>query len=689
MQADLKIDNVFSELPIASGVFVLKSPDVSAFNILLANKLYPEKVRRILNDFELKKGAIDLKCRIFDNKAYADVDLSGISFEYIPLELPVDIVNGKLSLRNDLLKLNKINVLADRMPVLFDGEIKNIFDKQNFNIYLSSKPMQEFIDKYINKNQIYPIKIKGDIVYWARFKGVPDNYDVKAQFDMSKDSSIYHFGATVGDVENAIVIALESKIIDGTKHRIKEFLYDKVIDSQSGRKTRLNMLKAWGDVEILSEDLLFDDLHIKTSNPTDARIFNIIFRKPNIKQGQFVSDLKFKGHLSNPKVLGKFHITETNIPFFDTVMKNIEFEFNDKTVELVSKGEVMGNDVAFEGVMKNKLTQPYHFERGYFYTKDLDLNRIVNNLKIAEIESISNFESLEAFSLKSLIFNDLKIKADNIRLRNLNATNFDAQSSLNSAGLINVQKFKFNVADGNLDGNYQYNINTEDMRINFLADGINANDLATALFDLDNQIYGDLTGKVDLTCNGEDFNKCMQTLSGVTMFNVKDGRMPKLGSLEYLLKAGNLVKGGITGLSINSVIDLISPLKTGEFSNIFGSVNIKDGLARNIEITTQGEDLSLFIGGTYNFANSNADMQVLGLLARKISNILGPIGNISINTLFNVIPGVDLAKDSVVLEKINKIPGIELSSKAYRKFIADIKGNINGDDYVTSFKWIN
>ena len=35
----------------------------------------------------------------------------------------------------------------------------------------------------------------------------------------------------------------------------------------------------------------------------------------------------------------------------------------------------------------------------------------------------------------------------------------------------------------------------------------------------------------------------------------------KLGSLEYLLKAGNLITGGITGLSINGIIDLITPLK--------------------------------------------------------------------------------------------------------------------------------
>ena len=134
---------------------------------------------------------------------------------------------------------------------------------------------------------------------------------------------------------------------------------------------------------------------------------------------------------------------------------------------------------------------------------------------------------------------------------------------------------------------------------------------------------------------------------------------------------------------------MLAPSKTGDFEDIFGSLRIIDGIANNIEISTKGKDLNLFVTGTYNFATSIADMEVLGLLSRKISNILGPIGNMSINTLFNIIPGVDLSKDSPILMRINKIPGVELSDKEFRKFIAEIKGNINGDDYVSSFKWIN
>ena len=686
---NLYINNAFSKQPETNGVLNFKTNDLSSINVLLASRILPQNIKNYTKDYEFQSGNLNLNAKIINNKPICEVNLSGISFVYLPLDLPIEIINGSLSVKNNIMKFNKVNILADKMPILADGEIKDIFDKKIFNLYLNSKPRQDFIDKYINKNQIYPIKIKGDIVYWVRLKGTPSNYDLKAKMNMSKDSSLYHFGATIGDVENAIEVSLDSEVKSSISHKIKEFSYDKIIDSQNGKQTKLNLLKANGGVKILKDDLEFDNLHIKTTNPTDARIFNIIFRKPNLKQGQFTSDLRFNGKLSNPRVLGNFHIFEANLPFLDTAMKNIELVFKDKTIEIKSKGEIIGNEITFYGVLQNKLTLPYKIEKAFLYTKDLDLNQIVNKLKVAQMENASTVESYEGFNLKSITAQDFRLKADNIRLRNIHATDFDAITSLSDKGMFDVNKFRFNIASGTLEGRYTYNFANSETGLKLNANRINANDITLALFDLDNQIYGDLTGTVNLTCRGESYNRCMETLNGKTEFNVANGKMPKLGSLEYLLKAGNLVKGGLTGISINSVIDLITPLKTGEFSNIYGLIKIKEGVADNIEITTKGKDLSLFIGGTYNFSTSNADMEVFGLLSRKISTMFGPIGNISINTLFNVIPGIDLTNNSPVLERINRIPGIELSDKSYRKFVAEIIGNINGDDYVKSFKWIN
>ena len=689
VNADLQISDVFSKNPIFDGVIKLKLPDIKVLNEIFDYRILPKNLTEILKNYEFEKGSLNLNARFNNGKLSTETSVAGIAFNYIPLEIPVEVVNGKLIIRNDDLKLQSLNILVDQMPLLLDGEIKNITDKQIFSIYLNSKPKQEFIDKFLNKNAIYPLKIKGDIVYSAQLKGSPEEFDIDAKINMAKDYSIYYYGATVGDVENAITLTLDSKIFNGKELKIKEFLYDKVIDSQSGKQTRLNMLRVKGGINFIDNDTEFRDLYIKTSNPTDARIFNLIFGKPNIKQGQFTSDLRMRGKLSDPRIFGGFHIVETNIPFMDTTMKNIEFIFKDRFLEIKSKGEVFGNDISAEAILKNKLTKPYHIEKAFITTKDMDLNRIVNKIKSVEAEITRPQDSFGNFDVNSVIVNNLKIKADNIILRNIHATNFEADAGLNEQHLFEMKNFLFNIAKGKLSGNYSYNLTNNDITLNMDADNISANEITWAIFDLRNQIYGDLTGKTNLSCNGDSFEKCMQTLNGDTSFNVKNGRMPKLGSLEYLLKAGNLIKGGITSLSINSVIDLISPVKTGEFSDIYGNISIKDGIAKNIEITTQGKDLSLFICGTYNFSTSIADMEVLGLLSRKISTMLGPIGNVSVNTLFNLIPGLDLSKDNELLQKINKIPGLEITNTSFRKFLAVIKGNINGDDYVTSFKWIN
>ncbi len=689
IKADLQITNAFTKSPIANGLVKVKVSDIKILNEIANIRILPANINKILQNYEFKNGSVNFNARFSDGQLSTESDLSGIMFDYLPFELPVKILNGKIVVRNNDLFFKAINVLADEMPILLDGDIKDVANKIRFNVYISSKPEQEFIDKFLNKHLIYPLKIKGDLVCNSTFKGTLPNYDIMSKILLSKDSSIYYYGATIGDVENAIDLSLDAKIQSQKEIKIKEFLYNKLIDSQNGKQTDLNMLKVKGGINFLNDGVEFKDLSIKTSHPTDIRILNIIFGKPNIKQGQFTSDLKISGKHTNPRILGIFNIMETNIPFLDTTMKNIECIFKDKFLEISSKGEIFGNDISVETTLRNKLTKPYYIEKALITTNDMDLNRIVSKLKSVEADNEKPQDTNENFDITSIIANNLKLKADKIALRNIQATNFEAETSLNQDKIFEMKNFKFDIAQGNLNGNYKYDLNNNNVHLNMAAQNISANDLTLAIFDLQNQIYGDLTGNIELSCEGKNFEKCMQTLNGSTTFNVKDGRMPKLGSLEYLLKAGNLVKGGITSLSINSVIDLITPMKTGEFSNIYGSILIKDGIAENIEITTQGKDLSLFIGGKYNFATAIADMEVLGMLSRKISTMFGPIGNISVNTLFNLIPGIDLSKDSNVLENINKIPGIEITNKSYRKFLAIIKGNINGDDYVTSFKWIN
>lgn len=57
-------------------------------------------------------------------------------------------------------------------------------------------------------------------------------------------------------------------------------------------------------------------------------------------------------------------------------------------------------------------------------------------------------------------------------------------------------------------------------------------------FDMPGQMYGNVTGDLRVACTGLSSVDCVNTLSGDGNFEVTNGRMPKLGSLEYLFKSG-------------------------------------------------------------------------------------------------------------------------------------------------------
>lgn len=166
--------------------------------------------------------------------------------------------------------------------------------------------------------------------------------------------------------------------------------------------------------------------------------------------------------------------------------------------------------------------------------------------------------------------------------------------------------------------------------------------------------------------------------------------MPKLGSLEYLLRASNIIKSGITGFTLNSILEILNLVKTGYFSNINGDCKIENGLVKDIEIFSQGENLSLYIHGNYDISQTNAELEILGKLSKKISTFFGSIGNTSLNTFFRLIPGISLLdygrKD--FNENIEKIPSFTGGDYESRTFQAIIDGNINETSSVQSFKWV-
>lgn len=684
------IKNVLQKNQLINSTFNSDNFDISALKNISKYPFTPDYMKKNLAKFSNQAGHVNVHATIKNNVFNSKLKLNDISLTY-DSNFPIKIYSGTAEVKNDKLMLYKVNSLIDTMPILVDGTIDNIFTNPNFNIYINSKPNQKFIEKYINSNAIYPLKIKGDIIYSSRIHGTKDMFSAKAEINMERDSNIYYMGSTLGDANNPIRIYIDTNI---SRHYIyvNNFQYDKLISSQNNKEFVSQQLNARGAININKDKIYLQNFRVKTQNPSDAKIFNIIFKKPMIKQGLFTSNVVINGQINSPQMRGELNFTGINIPLLETTIKDISLDFKDKTIDIKSTGEIFSNKILFSSVMKNQLSPPYTFKNVDIYFQNLDINSVIKNLENLHVEAEKRkvSETKQDLNISNLIIEDAKLKADKVIVKNIKAANLLAKVSLNEKLIFSLDNFQFNVASGLVKGDFKHNLLNSNTILDMKIDNVDANGMADTLFDLKNQIFGSLTGEVNLTCNNKTHKQCMDTLSGHGGFVVANGRMPKLGSLEYLLKASNLVKSGITGLSINGIIDLVTPLKTGQFETINGDFTIHSGKADSIQIFSKGKDLSLFLTGSYNFSTQIADMNVFGRLSKKIITILGPIGNASLNTLFNTIPGLNLdeTNKAQILESLNKIPGIELNDKLYRIFSAKIYGDINGDNYVQSFKWV-
>ncbi|MBD5401761.1 AsmA-like C-terminal region-containing protein, partial [bacterium] len=392
-----------------------------------------------------------------------------------------------------------------------------------------------------------------------------------------------------------------------------------------------------------------------------------------------------------PHILGTLNLKSIDIPLLDATIRDINIDFKKDFINVASKGIILTNDILMTAKIVNKPNPPIIIEDANVQMEELNLNIISDAFNDFDIDNTKNKilqPSDVAVDSEQLIIKNATVNADKILIKKADATNFQSQMSLGSDHIFRVNNYNFNLANGIVGGNIAYDLNTFEGNAEMSINNADASLISENFFDMPGQMYGLVTGEMKMSCKGLSSVDCVNTLSGEGNFMVADGKMPKLGSLEYLLKAGNLITGGLTGLSINGIIDLITPLKTGNFESISGTVKVKDGIAEDIQVYSKGKDLNMYLSGSYNIASLVADMEIYGSLSKNFSTLLGKIGNSSLNRLFNAIPGVNINEiNPTSTSKINKIPNFD-KSNVLRVFKAEIFGDINGSNYVKSFRWV-
>ena len=692
------------ELNISDAVFNFRNFDLNAVNSIKNQIKLPKELASQIDNVTDIKGRIDIAGNIKNNKITADTNLQNTSFVYKPFGAVVRVLNGNVKARGDVLYLDKINSRVSSMPVFVNGKVSNIYKNPDFNLHISSKLTQQFFDRFYNTKSVYPVKTKGNINLYSQLYGRFDALRVKSALNLDENASIYYMGATIagaptgavnnedGTINTNPVSVLTDAVLYPNKVKLNSLKYNQTITSQNKKKFVQNQLNASGEITLLKDNVLgFKNFKIKTEQPVNARIFNVLFKKPTIKQGVFTADMTLNGTSLSPYVLGFLNINSIDIPLLDSTVRDISADFKSDFINITTKANVLTNDILMNAKIVNSPKRPYVVEDINVQMDALDLNVISRALDDFDADNTRSHVKTDTSQLLEpdmLIIKNAQINADKVLIKKAGATNFKSHLTLGNDQILKIDNYNFNIANGTVDGELSYDLNSAKSKGTMRINNADAQIIAENFFDMPGQMYGTVTGDLKAACTGLSSVDCVKTLSGEGQFKVTDGRMPKLGSLEYLLKAGNLITGGITGISINGIIDLITPLKTGNFKSISGNIHVKDGIADEINVYSAGEDLNMYMTGSYNIMSLVADMEVYGSLSKNFSTILGKIANSSLNTLFNTIPGVNINEiNPKSTSNINKIPNFD-KTNTLRVFKADIYGDINGNNYVKSFKWI-
>ena len=692
---DATVKDVFSKNSLANYNLKINNFDLSCFDRLKSMRFVPLYLRKILNTYENYSGHADVSIICKNNVQKGSVRLHEIRFLQKALAMPISIYSGDILLDGDNISVKSLNAALDQNPVFMNAVLKNIKGSALYNGYFTAKLTESFVNKYVNNNLTYPIKPKGDITVTSEFSGDSDVLNIKPKIKFSEGSDIYYMGANLGDVSDVRELKGDISLTENLIN-LKKLSYIRYMTSQNEHTYPLEIITLNGKIIKNKNSYKLSPVRISTLNNANVRIFNIFFKKSVLKQGMFNCNMTLWGDVAAPVIRGQAFMTNLDMPLYDTVIRDVSATFLKNNIDLKFSGQIFDSDFTVDTLIKNRVTLPVVVENVKINSKVLNLDTIINSMTKVTLSNITPSagkiveKNTSNVNVTDFIVRQGEMKADSVILRGLPAANYRAKFALGDDAMLRISNLSFDIAGGNVSGLAGYNLKNAKLYAELSAKDVDSNKVASAFFDVKDQIFGLLDGSAVISTSGASEQERLRNVSGSVYFVIKNGKMPKLGSIEYLLKASNLIKSGITGLSLNNFIDLIAPVKTGYFNSIKGLISLKDGKAQNLEIYSSGDTLSLFIKGQFDFPEQNADLTVFGRLTKKADNILGVVGNASFNSLLNLIPGFRLDKSSKakIIEDLNKIPGVEFNDQSYRMFSAKINGDINGEKYVKSFKWI-
>lgn len=666
--------------------FNLRNMDVQAINGLKRLPNLPEELKNYLNDFSDFKGKITVKAQITPNRYVIDAGFNRVYALYRPQKIPLRVRTGSVRITPEVLVFKGIHSRIARSALFLDGLVRNYRLNPNLDLTSAVNINSKDIDKYINPYLDEPIKANGKIPINTDIRGTINNLRISAEATLEKGVNlVLAKGATLPrDRERVFSISVR-----GNRNNVNIDNFDIVLDQTD---YILNVSGAVNNIN--TSDVSFKNLQIINPQPMEITLLNPLIgteeEEPFFSQGTVEADLSLNGPVSSPQIIGNVILNNDIVPSRSLHINHAKLSFTDDAYNLEDSNMlVAGSDLQIKATADKTLKLPVNIRAVEITSSSLNLDRVVN-----AVTKPKGTEAEEPEILPVTVQSGI-VKANEFIISNFITSNLVTTFTLSPDWLLTMPDLSLEAANGRASGNIIYNVKTTSVNGNMNADGMSANAASTIFLNIPNEVYGTLRGNAQFRTIGKTKDELISNASGVATFNIRDGRLTRLGSLEYLLLAANTIRVGLAGINLNAIFNLLIPQRTGYFDVLEGTLTAEKGVLSTDNVATQGRNLSLYLSGKINMLTNYSDLTILGRVSRRVTGLLGPLGSLSINTFVEYLPGLGFIPGTGgrglldVIPFISRIPLLGLGEEKYRRFAVEIQGDLYDPKSVKSFRWLD
>lgn len=605
-----------------------------------------------IDNFELENDSLSLNFDSFkiDTNKSNTATFSNIVCNTSETE-PIKIPTMKLILDSNNIKIPETNIFMPNSKLSFKSDIVNYNNPAlNHITILNGFINTKDINKLSNFSTRYPIKLL--------VNGNKTSQNVTAQLllektDLLDEPAVLNlaskFDKNAVKIDDLSLVSFTGKFSDDLKNNLK-----------GSKKILLN-----GLIENY-KDPVFKNFRIFIPQQLSLNLADMLI--------QLKGDLFVSGNLKKPDIIGQINLQNLFNQALQLSLSNCTMDFNKTNLVLnAPQVKISDSSISVNALVSTDISEAIVVKNANIKSKYLNTDTLL---------MYKDTPLIRAYPVKIL---DSKFYAERI-LANLYSSPlylsaFTSDLSLNNEHII-LKNISSELYNGKISGSLDYSLRDEIFDSNFMARGVSAEPIFNTISSKKEAISGNMN--FDANIKGELTSK--QSLNGNIKFIINNGRMSRLGKLEHLLYAQNVIADNMLRTSLNVVTKAITLKDTGLFKDLRGDIDLVDGIAEIKLLQSQGPLMALFIKGKYNPINDFASMTVLGRLSDEVISGLGAFGDFSFSKLMVMLTGEE-EKQKILPADFDKIP--QLPMKNTKEFCSIINGTLDKPSSVVSFNWVS